>query len=80
MDSSSSCCIFNAEEEVVVIRNGWTPKNEKTDFGLVGRAPCAGRYGMRMMNRRITRVASSDQDASTIYCCTVRRRAIRVDG
>ena len=26
MDSSSSCCVFNVEEEVVVIRNGWTPK------------------------------------------------------
>ena len=23
-----SCCVFNDEEEVVVIRNGWTPKKE----------------------------------------------------
>ena len=28
MDSSSSCCVFNVDEEVVVIRNGWTPKKE----------------------------------------------------
>ena len=28
MDSSSSCPIFNVEEEVVVIRNGWTPRKE----------------------------------------------------
>ena len=27
MDSSSSCC-FNVEEEVIVIRNGWTPKKK----------------------------------------------------
>ena len=25
----STCCVFNIEEEVVVIRNGWTPKKEK---------------------------------------------------
>ena len=24
-----SCCVFNVEEEVVVIRNGWTPKKKK---------------------------------------------------
>ena len=30
MDSSSSCCVFNVEEEVVIIRNGWTPKKEGT--------------------------------------------------
>ena len=30
MDSSFSCCVFNAEEEVVVIRNGWTPKEENS--------------------------------------------------
>ena len=29
MDSSSSCPTFNVEEEVVVIRNEWTPKKEK---------------------------------------------------
>ena len=29
MDSSSSCCVFNVEEEVVVIRNGWTPKKRR---------------------------------------------------
>ena len=28
MDSTSSCCVFNVEEEVVVIRNGWTPKKK----------------------------------------------------
>ena len=28
MDSSSSRCVFNIEEEVVVIRNGWIPKKK----------------------------------------------------
>ena len=29
MDSASSCYVFNIEEEVVVIRNGWTPKKKE---------------------------------------------------
>ena len=29
MDSSSSCTTFNVEEEVVVIRSGWTPKKNE---------------------------------------------------
>ena len=29
MNSSSSCPTFNVEEEVVVIRNGWTQKKKK---------------------------------------------------
>ena len=28
-----SCCVFNVEEEVVVIRNGWTPKKKKNRSG-----------------------------------------------
>ena len=24
-----SCCVFNVEEEVVIIQNGWTPKRER---------------------------------------------------
>ena len=27
-----SCCVCNVEEEVVVIRNGWTPKKKKKYF------------------------------------------------
>ena len=38
MDSSSSCCVFNVEEEVVVIRNGWTPK--KMRFAFVSVCAC----------------------------------------
>ena len=42
-------------------------------FGLKGRAPNAGRDGTRMETCRIARLASIEQDASSIYCCTVRR-------
>ena len=35
MDSSSSCRVFNVEEEVVVIRNGWTPKREREYANIV---------------------------------------------
>ena len=31
MDSASSCCVFNVEEEVVVIRNGLTPKKSQAE-------------------------------------------------
>ena len=31
MNSSSSCCVFNVEKEVVVIRNGWTPMKKEKD-------------------------------------------------
>ena len=44
MDSSSSCCVFNVEEEVVVIRNGWTPKKEECMFDMYVYHFCLQQY------------------------------------
>ena len=31
-----SCCVFNVEEEVVVIRNGWTPMMNLSEYHWSG--------------------------------------------
>ena len=49
-------------------------------FGLKGRTPHGGRYGIGMVAGRITLVAGGNQDASSSHFCTVLHRAIFVDG
>ena len=52
---------------------------DRLHFVSMGRAPCAGRYGIKMVAGRITLVAGGDQDATSTHFCTIFHRTTCVD-